>query len=267
VLTDKQKIAREGKLTASRVACLMKADVEEIYNLWLEMTGDPSHVPEDLEDVWAVKLGEATEQLNLDWTERDHGKIIQRGEVVQHPKIDWAASTLDGWMALYNIPIEVKHNNGFEPVQQVIDRYQPQMHWQMCCTGAIECGFSVIRGTKQPEFYRVPFDPTYAQDLVARATTFMEAVRCMFPPVEYSPSVVPVFEAVRTVDMRTNTDWVMRADDWLRLKPVKDAFERANKEIKALVPDDAKIAWGAGVVAKRNKNGALTLKAGDTAND
>lgn len=264
MLTEQQKKAREGKLTASRVACLMKADEDEIYNLWLEMTGDPSWQPmEDYENIWIVRLGEATEQLHLDWTEREHGPIIKRGEVVQHPKIEWAASTLDGWLERYGCPIEVKHNNGFEPVQQVIDRYQPQMHWQMLCTQQKQCGFSIIRGTKEPEFYQVPMDRAYADEIVRRAKDFMEHVRNMTPPVHREPAVVPVFEATKTIDMSAHTGWAGMAANWLELKPIQQKFERINKDLKALVPGDVKLAHGAGITCTRSKAGSLTIRAGE----
>ena len=61
-LTQAQLAARDGKLTASRVACLMTGDAERIYALWLEMVGDPSFEPEDLSDVWPVQLGSVTEE-------------------------------------------------------------------------------------------------------------------------------------------------------------------------------------------------------------
>jgi predicted phage-related endonuclease len=99
MLNAAQMKARDGKLTASRVACLMTGDNDKILNLWRELVGDPAYVEEDLSNVWAVQLGTATEELNLDWFERRTGKkVTRRGEVVIHPECDWAACTLDGWI-------------------------------------------------------------------------------------------------------------------------------------------------------------------------
>jgi len=99
MLTPAQIAARRGKLTASRVACLMTADVARIMQLYLELTDDPAFVPEDLSDVWPVRLGEVTEQLQCDWFEEKNGLVVsRRGEVVVHPEIEWAAATLDGWV-------------------------------------------------------------------------------------------------------------------------------------------------------------------------
>lgn len=99
MLSPAQLEAREGKLTGSRVACLMNGDEEAMMNLWREMVGDPAFVPDDLSGVWAVQLGSFTEPLNLDWYERKNGvQVIRRGEVVVHPDYLWAAATLDGFV-------------------------------------------------------------------------------------------------------------------------------------------------------------------------
>ena len=66
MLSPAQIAARDGKLTASAVACLMSGDADKILNLWRELTGDPSYVPEDLSDIWAVQLGSHTEPPFVD---------------------------------------------------------------------------------------------------------------------------------------------------------------------------------------------------------
>src|SRR4029077_7712576 len=88
VLSPAQIEARKGKLTASRVAALMTGDAEKILRLYREMIGEA--VEEDLSDVWAVQLGAATESLNLDWYEMRRNPLSRRGEVVVHPRHDWA---------------------------------------------------------------------------------------------------------------------------------------------------------------------------------
>ena len=99
MLTPAQIDARKGKMTSSRIACLMVADIAKIYSLYLEMTNDPAFVPEDFSNFWPVLLGTATEQLNLDFFEQKNGlSVTRRGEVVVHPEIDWAAATLDGFV-------------------------------------------------------------------------------------------------------------------------------------------------------------------------
>src|SRR5207237_5899180 len=73
---------RKGKLTASRVACLMQGDIEEINNLYLEMRGEKqekqlSDFPKSTQ--FKLRLGELTEPLALDWYEQEIGPVNQRG--------------------------------------------------------------------------------------------------------------------------------------------------------------------------------------------
>ena len=64
MLSPAQIQARDGRLTASRVACLMSGDEAEILNLWRELCGGDFE-QEDLSGVWPVQLGSCTEDLNL----------------------------------------------------------------------------------------------------------------------------------------------------------------------------------------------------------
>ena len=84
----------------------MTGDADKIMRLYREMIGE--ELPEDLSHVWPVRLGEATEQLQLDWYDMKGGVVIRRGEVVTHPKLAWAAATLDGWDQDLGCPIECK---------------------------------------------------------------------------------------------------------------------------------------------------------------
>src|SRR5689334_23087084 len=108
MLTPSQIDARKGKLTASRVACLMTGDGAKIMDIYLEMIGEK--LPDDLSHVWPVRLGIATETLQLDWYEEQSASpISRRGEVVVHSQHEWAACTLDGWDDILHCPVEVKH--------------------------------------------------------------------------------------------------------------------------------------------------------------
>src|SRR5262245_4031 len=136
-LNAAQLAQRAGKLTASRIACLMEGDAQKIYELWEELIGN--RIPEDLSRVWAVRRGESSEPLNLEWFDWKQSPISRVGEVVTHPRYPWACCTLDAWCEELQCPIECKDVGGREPVEVIIDRYQPQMQWQMEITGAKQC--------------------------------------------------------------------------------------------------------------------------------
>lgn len=257
MLSPIQLKAREGRLTASRIACLMTGDIPKINALWRQLAlNEPE---DDLSDVWAVQLGSCTEGLHLNWIERKYGPITRRGDFIVHPEFDWAGCTLDGWSEQHDCPVEAKHVGGREMRETVIDRYQPQMHWQMIVTGARQCAISIIEGAAEPVVDFVPYDEAYGKELMSRAAAFMLCVETMTPPIEVAPVLPPVVPTV-TYDMTGNNAFASEAYTWITTRqPAKDNAA-AEKALKALVPADAIVCHGHGVTIKRNRAGSLSLR-------
>lgn len=263
MLNPDQIRQRDGKLTASRVACLMTGDADKIMNLWRELVGDPAFVPEDLSDIWAVQLGSHTESLNLDWYEKRTGRgLAQRGDVIVHKLCDWAAATLDGWDVALQAPVECKHVGGFEKITAILERYAPQAHWQMIVTGAQKCVFSIIEGAREPVIETMDFDPHYAAELWKRAEQFMECVWSLTPPIAFAPVAAPV-KPEKIYDMTGNNEWGANAATWVMHKSAAKDFEAAAKALKAIVPADAVKCNGHGISISRSKAGALTIREKD----
>jgi predicted phage-related endonuclease len=259
MLTRAQMDARQGKLTASRIAPLMTGDGAKIMQLYLEMTDQAE--PDNLDDVWPVQLGSATEPLNLDWYERKNGVLLaRRGEVVVHPRYQWAAATLDGWIPPdLDCPLETKHVGGREPLEVIVDRYQPQMQWQMEVTGAKECALSVIMGANEPVVEFVPRDADYAAEMIRRGAQFMDFVKRRIPPVALDPVPSPV-DATKVYDMLGNNAWGDKAATWLATKSAADDCKDAEKVLKSMVPADAKKCAAYGVQITRDRAGRLSLR-------
>lgn len=260
-LTTAQLAARKGKLTASRVAVLMGGEAGAIYNLWLELTGQPFDEP-DLSRVWPVQLGSATEMLNLQWFALKHGAIDRIGDVVVHDSGDYAA-TLDAWSVSLACPIECKHVGGFESLETIIDRYQPQMHWQMIMTQATKCALSVIMGASEPVVEIIEYDPAYGLEMQLRAASFMEHVKARTNPVVLPPLPVPVIPT-RTVDMTGNNEWAHEADVWFTHRAAASLVIDAVTNLKAMMPADALQAHGHGIRIKRDRAGRLSLREDNT---
>lgn len=183
MLTPAQLAAREGKLTASAVACLMSGNRAKVMDLWRLMVGDPGYQEPDLSGIWAVRLGSHTEPLNLDWCERKLKRpITRRGEVVVHPTVEWAACTLDGWDDAVPRPVEAKHVGGREPRGKIIERYTPQLMWQMMVTETAQAALCLIEGTAEPIIEPVDAIPEYVEELWKRAHAFMACVHALVPP-------------------------------------------------------------------------------------
>jgi predicted phage-related endonuclease len=258
MLTPAQIEARRGKLTASRIAPLMTGDRDKIMSLYLEMIGEAD--PEDLSGVWPVRLGETTEALHLEWYERGGNPLARRGEVVVHPRHEWAAATLDAWDLTRRCPVECKHVGGREPLEVVIDRYQPQMQWQMECTGAVTCALSVIMGANAPVVEYIDRDEAYAAEMVRRGNQFMDCVAARRPPVALDP-VAPPCDPTKNVDMTGSNTWAASAADWLNNKTASDLCRDAERFLKSIVPEDAKRCFGHGVSITRDRAGRLSLRA------
>jgi hypothetical protein len=258
MLTAAQLEARAGKLTASRCACLMRGEVDKIMRLWHELTGLEQE--EDKSHIWEVRLGEVTEQLQLDWfEERNRVAVTRRGEVVVHPLHDCFAATLDGWIEEPGRPIECKHTGDREPVEVVIERYQPQLHFQMCCTNTNQCALSIIRGRAEPIIEEIELNYDYADELMRRGFQFMEFVKRKMPPV-ILPAVPPPVSKFIDYNMTGNDNWRRYAQQWLQTQGAAKSAEEASKVLKSLVPDNARKCFGDGVRVTRDRAGRLSLR-------
>lgn len=260
-LTPEQMKAREGKLTASIVAPLMTGETAKLYGLWQQCIGDPSYRFPDLSGVWPVQLGSHTEDLNLDWYERKtRHEVTRRGEVVMSVKYDWAAATLDGWDSVRNCPIECKHVGGREPLTRILERYMPQMHWQMIVTGADTVAASIIEGANEPVIEIVAFDPNYGAELLRRATAFWSCVQSLTPPVA-QPAMAAATRATVSYNFHGNNEWGDSAATWLECFASAKHAAAAEKTLKALVPTDAQRAYGHGIEITRDRANRLSLRA------
>jgi predicted phage-related endonuclease len=263
MLTAEQLRIRDGKLTASRVACLMTGDAEKVMDLFREMTGDPTYQPEDLSGVWPVRMGEATEALNLEWYGRKTGHTVTRmGEVVVAREAPWAAATLDGFDPVMSAVIECKTVGGFEARERIVERYQPQCHWAMICTGTRKTFLSIIEAGREPVIEEITFDGTYALELWRRAEMFMKCVWDLIPPAVFDAVAAPVPpERWRTVSMEGNNAWAENASLWIEHRSASKKFDGASKELRAMVEADVGKATGHGVLVKRDRAGRLSISA------
>jgi predicted phage-related endonuclease len=262
-LSAAQHAARDGKLTATFARDLMNGVAGPINNKWFELVGDPRYEPPpDLTWVWAPALGSFTEPFHLDWYARKTGHVVtRRGEVVVHRDYPWATCTLDGWDDEIPAPIEVKHVGGREPLARIIDRYQPQLHWQMIVTGRNQAILSVIEGANEPVWQEIPLDEAYADELWRRAEAFWACVESLTPPFSVPPAPPPVV-AERIVDMTGDNEWADSAAIWLNNYVAKEKAAIAEKALKGKVPPDAAKCFAYGVIITRNRAGNLSLRTG-----
>lgn len=263
-LSPASLIERRKGIGGSDAKILMEGDPAALLSLWEEKTGRKEG--EDLSRVLPVQLGSFTEPFNLHWYELTTGrKVTNEGEVHIHGDRGFMRCTLDGLTTTESgqpAVFQAKHVNAFSKIEEVTQRYMPQVHHEMHVAGMGHAILSVIMGTMAYEVIEIPCDEFYLAQLIDRERAFWTSVETDTPPCVLEPIAAPVMPTkFRTVSMEGNNAWATHAADWLANGTAAKAFEKATKEIKALLEADVGTATGHGLQAKRAKNGAVTISA------
>lgn len=255
-------LARRGSLGGSDANILMNGDPAAILHLWQEKRGEAE--PEDLSRVLPVQMGVWTEPLNVHWFELMTGRLVcNKGDVRTHPAYPFMACTLDGVTATANNEpgvFEAKHVNQFSKIDEIVQKYMPQLHHNMAVTGLSHAILSVFVGTFTHEIVEVACDDWYLAQLIDREKAFWACVQSGEPPVQMEPVAAPVPpEKMRTVEMEGSNEWASYAADWLGSRDATKKFAASEKGIKGLMEADVGHAFGHGLECKRAKNGSLRI--------
>ena len=234
------------------------------YTLWLELTG--KKLPEDLTWKLPVQVGIATESLNLKWFEHTTGlKVHSESKLLQHPDYEFAVAQVDGFVIendKHSGIIEAKHTNDRSTMDEQIERYYPQMQHYMAVTNHDRCALSVIFGNGNYQFDWVARDDRFIADLLERESEFWKCVTLDIPPSrEVSDEIKPTVDPTKVIDMSGNNEWGAFADDWLKHKDSADSFKKAEKQLRSLVPDEAREAFGHNVRVVRDRAGRKHIRA------
>ena len=249
---------RKAFINASEAPTIVAGEPAAVMRLWEEKTGRAE--PEDLSGVLPVQLGSFTESFNCAWFERTTGLTVTDRQKVL--KSGFLRATLDGMTVYQDAPCvwEAKHIGAFSKVDDAVQRYMPQIHVQMHLTGAKQAILSILQGTQNYEWVHVEFDDAYWSAVLARLNDFHTCVAFDQPPHDMAPLEAPKPTTFKPYDMTGHNEWASHAADWLATKAAADTFKAAEKNIKALVPEDASEVTGHAIIVKRSKAGALSIK-------
>jgi len=233
------------------------------HELWLEKTGRAE--PEDLTWVLPVQLGILTEPLNLAFFEHATGhRVFGRGEIYVHPDYSFIGCTLDGLTLIGNKPaiVQCKHVSAFAKIEEVEQRYYPQVSHEMLVTGASVAFLSVFIGTMRHEIIEVHRDRDYINRLLDLEVEFWGYVqRDEQPPDKDGLAPPEKIDAAIVYDMDGSNEFATHADAWLQTYKHARSYEIACKALKKLVPADAAQCFGYGITIDRNRAGALSIRA------
>jgi predicted phage-related endonuclease len=261
-MSDLKQDSRRAFVGGSDARIIMGSDEAALTRLWREKRGEAQ--PQDLSGNLIVQLGNATEELNRAWYERNTGRRVTAVQSrMRHALMPWMAATLDGLVEVdgTGTVFESKFMLPWSFSEEAAaEKYMAQLQHNMWVTELRSAVLSIITGGGKWLEITVPRDPLYLSVLVSAEKKFWRCVQSGETPhlVNAEPPR-PRIEAVRVVDMSTSNAWAGFAS---LFRDTREAFldhERAKCELKALLPEDAKEAIGHGVRAKRSKSGAVSF--------
>jgi predicted phage-related endonuclease len=239
----------------------MGAHEDALLRLWREKRGESE--PEDLSVNLIVQLGRATEDLNRRWFERSTGQKLKDIERrMRHPTIRWMAATLDGVVVESGAVFEAKFMLPWSFSEEAAAaKYMPQLQHNMWVIASRSSVLSVITGGGQWVEIAVHADPLYQHLLLTAERKFWRCVQTGDMPRLFGAEPPrPRLAAVRVVDMSQSNSWAEFAGMFCRTRSAFVEHEKARTELKALMAEDAKEAFGHGVRAKRSKSGAVSFE-------
>lgn len=233
----------------------------DAFGLWEEMTGRKEQ--DDLTDIFRVQLGVYTEAFNLSWFEQQADLEVERDVAIHHPEYDYFVAHLDGRIAGSRTPVECKHTNSFN--RDVAGYYYAQLQFYTWMSDADEIHLSIIRGNDYAR-QTIARDNQYLDALIDSMHYFQECLETDTPPSERPLKTEPddiILDNMRVVDMTGSNEWGSEAAEWLAMRPFKQRFDHAAKNLRNIVPTDAREAHAHGITIKRSANNRLTVRVDD----
>jgi predicted phage-related endonuclease len=251
---------RRQFIGGSDARIIMGKDEADLIRLWREKRGELE--PEDLSGNLVVQLGIVTEPLNRHWFERNTGQAVKEVQRwLRHPVIRWLAATLDGVVEGTGAVFEAKFMLPWSFSEEAAaEKHMAQLQHNMWITNAKESALSIITGGGKWVEITVPADPLYQHVLLTAEKKFWRCVESGEPPRLFGIEPPrPRVEAVRIVDMAGSNSWAEFAALYRTTRHAYVEHERAKTELKSLLPEDAKEAFGHGVRARRSRSRAVSL--------
>jgi predicted phage-related endonuclease len=239
----------------------MGDDEVALLRLWQEKRGEME--PQDLSGNLIVQLGVVTENLNRHWYEFNTGEVVKDVQRrAHHAAIPWMAATLDGLVESKKAVFEAKFMLPWSFSEDAAaEKHMAQLQHNMWVVGSKSSVLSIITGGGRWVEIAVQADPIYQQLLLVAERKFWRCVESGEAPRLFGVEAPrPRVEAVRSVDMSSSNSWAELAGLYCRTRSAALEHDRAKSELKILLPEDAKEAFGHGVRAKRSKSGAVSFE-------
>src|SRR5262245_30926481 len=234
-------LERRAFIGGSDARIIMDNDEDALFRLWREKRGEAE--PQDYSANLIAELGVATEPMNRRWYQRATGQIINDVQNwVRHPVIRWMAATLDGIVEGTGAVFEAKFMLPWSFSEEMAaEKYMPQLQHNMWVVNAKAAALSMITGGAKWMEIKISADPLYQHLLLTADKKFWRCVESCEPPRLFGaePPRARV-EVVRIVDMSSSNAWAEFSNVFRRTREAYLEHENAKRELKVLMPEDAK---------------------------
>ncbi|SMH44982.1 YqaJ viral recombinase family protein [Azospirillum agricola] len=267
-ITEAQRALRAGRIGSSDATRVMAGDW---LALWREKTGRAER--DNLDLVAAVQIGIATEALHPRFVEHATGlACVAATDSYVHAEHDWMVahpdfltrSAPDGDL---DTIVEAKFNSGFQSDLDLARRYHWQLQHQLAVMGLERGLLSILRPTGHA-MVAVPRRADDVERLVETLEAFWWHVLNDVEPSDPLPMDGPSYETRRVFDMSRHNRFRALADALVDRRAAALEVREAEAAIKALMPDDARLAFvgadepGRGLYLARDRDGRLSLRYG-----
>jgi predicted phage-related endonuclease len=254
-------VDRREFIGGSDARIIMGGDEAALLRLWREKRGEVE--PEDLSGNLIVQLGVVTEPLNRLWYERNTGQVVtdvQRR--IRHPVNRWMGATLDGMVEGSGAVFEAKFMLPWSFSEEAAaGKHMAQVQHSMWVVNARTAALSIITGGGKWVEIELPADPLYQHLLLTAERKFWRCVETGESPRLFGIEPPrPRLAAVRVVDMSGSNAWAEFASIFRNTRQAFLEHEKSKAELKGLMPEDVKEAFGHGVKARRSKSGAVSFE-------
>lgn len=269
LMPQEQKAKRRESLGGSDANTIMSGDPDRLVELWEEKLGRGK----EKETTLQMLMGTVTEELNAAWYAHntdDH--VVERGAVAYADLGFPAHATLDGRCKSGAAIWEAKHTSGYDfqakdkrSALLLAEYYMPQLQHNMLVTGSHRAVLSVFFDNNRWEYVEIEADPFYQDLLKERERAFWQCVVEKKRPFGQEPvKAVPIVAATKVVNMEETSvanEWGNFAAQWLETKRAADNHADAVSKLKGLIDSDVATAKGFGVIARKDKRGAVRISA------
>jgi predicted phage-related endonuclease len=234
---------------------------------WLELWQIKTGLAEgeDLSNNLAVQLGTYTESFNIGWFEKQHNAHVKNQQLAFEKTIGGVPvkGTIDGmWNGAV---LECKHTNAHNSMEDAVSYYMPQIQTYAHLAEADGIWMSIIFGNNKWESTYVSYDQDYFDSMWAVVSDFWGYVLRNEEPVGVDiPSIDTDSIALDNMvkrDASRDNHFISAAHDYLEHEESAKAFDRAKKDLKAMVAHDEREVYSNLLTIKRDKRGSLRITA------